>query len=348
MNIRIASERDLPQIVEIYNQAVAQIGATADLSPVSVESRLGWFANHNPDAYPIWVAEQSKCVLGWCSLSAYRPRRMALCHTAEISYYVHKDHRRKGVASTLIQYAISQCPALKIKNLFALLLEVNVPSIRILEKFGFVKWGRMPDVAELGGKTCGHLIYGFVTESRRWSHVGEPVMKEITFADIREEDLPVILDIYNHYIATTTVTFDSEPISMETFQTRVLLNHNLYKSYVICQTNEIVGFCFLSQFEKHELYNRTAELGVYLKPEYTRQGLGTKAVRHMEQVAAEKQLKMLIASISGENISSINLFRKLGWQECARFKRVGEKWNRAIDVIFFQKSLENDITVSRC
>lgn len=160
MNIRIAYEHDLPQIVEIYNQAVTQIGATADLNPVSVESRLGWFSEHKPDAYPIWVAEQSECILGWCSLSAYRPGRMALCHTAEISYYVHEDHRHKGVASSLIQHAIEKCPALKIKNLFSLLLDVNSPSIRILEKFGFVKWGHMPEVAEFDGKTCGHLIYG--------------------------------------------------------------------------------------------------------------------------------------------------------------------------------------------
>ena len=160
MNIRVAYEHDLSQIVEIYNQAVTQSGATADLAPVNVELRLGWFTDHNPDAYPIWVAEQSECILGWCSLSAYRPGRMALRHTAEISYYVHEDHRRKGVASALIQHAIGQCPVLKIKNLFSLLLDVNVPSIRILEKFGFVKWGHMPDVAEFDGRTCGHLIYG--------------------------------------------------------------------------------------------------------------------------------------------------------------------------------------------
>lgn len=160
MNIRIANEHDLSQIVEIYNQAVAQKGATADLSPVSAESRLDWFVDHKPSAYPIWVAEQSDCVLGWCSLSAYRPGRMALRKTAEISYYVHEDHRRKGVASALIQHAIEQCPALKIRNLFSLLLDVNEPSVRILEKFGFAKWGHMPDVAEFDGKTYGHLIYG--------------------------------------------------------------------------------------------------------------------------------------------------------------------------------------------
>ncbi|MCK5667030.1 MAG: N-acetyltransferase [Thiotrichaceae bacterium] len=160
MNIRIADNNDLPQIVEIYNQAVTQRGATADLMPVSVESRQQWFNDHVPDSYPIWIAEQDSTIIGWCSVSAYRPGRMALRHTAEISYYVHQAHRRKGIGSILIQHAINQCDHLQINKLFTLLFDVNLPSVRILEKFGFVKWGYMPDVAEIDGKTCGHLIYG--------------------------------------------------------------------------------------------------------------------------------------------------------------------------------------------
>ena len=160
---------------------------------------------------------------------------------------------------------------------------------------------------------------------------------------MREDDLPVVLDIYNHYIVTTTVTFDPSPVSMETFLTRILLNHDVYKAYVIRQMSETAGFCFLSQFNKHESYNRTAEVGVYLKPEHVRQGLGTTAVAHLEQAAAVGGLRMLLASVSGENDGSMAFFRGLGWEQCAHFRRVGEKWNRVIDVIFYQKSLEDDL-----
>lgn len=160
MMIRIANEDDLPQIVEIYNQAVAQGSATADLDAVTVESRREWFREHAPSSWPIWVAEGDLALLGWCSLSPYRPGRMALRYTAEISYYVHAAHRRRGIGSRLIRHVIRECPALGIRNLFTLLLDVNLPSVRILEKFEFARWGHMPDVAELEGRTCGHLIYG--------------------------------------------------------------------------------------------------------------------------------------------------------------------------------------------
>ncbi|HOO39237.1 MAG TPA: N-acetyltransferase family protein [Deltaproteobacteria bacterium] len=160
LRIRPAQSGDLTRIVEIYNHAVEQKGATADLTPVSVEDRKQWFAEHGPETYPIWTALTGETVVGWCSLSPYRPGRMALRRTAEISYYVHRDYRGKGVGSALITHAITQCVSLDITSLFALLLDINIASIKILEKSGFVRWGHMPDIAEIDGTRCGHLIYG--------------------------------------------------------------------------------------------------------------------------------------------------------------------------------------------
>jgi len=159
-NIRIASGDDIPVITEIYNQAVGLQSATADTSPVSVESRRTWFKEHAPDRYPVFIAESENDVLGWCSLSAYRPGRMALRHTAEISYYIDERFRGQGVGSLLISHAIAQCEQLGIKTLFAIILDVNTDSTLILEKFGFEQWGHLPGVADFDGRECGHLYYG--------------------------------------------------------------------------------------------------------------------------------------------------------------------------------------------
>jgi L-amino acid N-acyltransferase YncA len=160
LRIRLAREADLPAMIDIYNQAVALKGATADLTPLRLADRRRWFAEHTPERYPIWVAERGDQPLGWCSLSAYRPGRMALRHTAEISYYIAEDSRRQGVATALVQFAIDQCERLEIKTLFALLVDINTPSIRLLEKFGFARWGHMPNAVDFGGEECGHAIYG--------------------------------------------------------------------------------------------------------------------------------------------------------------------------------------------
>jgi len=153
-------KRDLPAIVEIYNQAVAMRCATADLDPVTVESRTAWLAEHSPKTHPVFVAELDGTIVGWSSLSPYRPGRMALRFTVEFSSYIHEQFRQKGVGSRLLAHAIAVSPQLGIKTLFAILLDKNSASTRLVEKFGFQKWGHMPKVADFDGEECGHLYYG--------------------------------------------------------------------------------------------------------------------------------------------------------------------------------------------
>jgi L-amino acid N-acyltransferase YncA len=161
MPIRIAKHNDLNEIVEIYNHAILQKNATADITPITTKDRKLWFEEHKPDEYPIWVfCDDKDTILGWCSLSPYRKGRMALRHTAEISYYIHKDHRKQSIASKLVQHSIDNCKELKIKSIFGILLDINIPSIKILEKFGFEKWAHLPNIAEIDGKECGHIYYG--------------------------------------------------------------------------------------------------------------------------------------------------------------------------------------------
>jgi L-amino acid N-acyltransferase YncA len=134
--------------------------ATADIAPVSIESRKPWLRDHPPAKYPIYVAQNHAQITGWCSLSPYRAGREALRHTTEISYYVHNDFRRQGIGSALIAHAIQDCHRLEIKSLFAILLDINPASLKVLEKLGFEKWGHMPNIADFDGRECGHLYYG--------------------------------------------------------------------------------------------------------------------------------------------------------------------------------------------
>jgi phosphinothricin acetyltransferase len=106
------------------------------------------------------VSEVNGIVNGWCSLSPYRTGRQALRSVAEISYYIHKEFRGQGFASSLISYSVSKAPELGFKNLIAILLELNKPSIYLLEKFQFERWGYLPDVAHFEDVSCGQFIYG--------------------------------------------------------------------------------------------------------------------------------------------------------------------------------------------
>jgi len=160
MNIRVAEEKDFSNVINIYNHAVDEKFATADTEYITIESRKEWFAQHSPKTYPIYIAEENGQVVGWCSLSPHRPGRKALRTVAEISCYIHKDHRRKGVANLLITETINFAKELGFINLISILLELNKTSIYILEKFGFEKWGHLPNIADINGVVCGQYIYG--------------------------------------------------------------------------------------------------------------------------------------------------------------------------------------------
>lgn len=161
MIIRRANIHDLKAIVEIYNQAILTGKSTADLTPVTPNSRVEWFNQHTPDRYPIFIAETENIVAGWISLSPYRSGREALRFTAEVSFYIHTDYQRKGIGTKLLDLIIAEIPKIGIKTIFAIILEHNYPSINLVEKFKFEKWGFLPKVADFMGNEVGHLYYGF-------------------------------------------------------------------------------------------------------------------------------------------------------------------------------------------
>jgi phosphinothricin acetyltransferase len=123
------------------------------------------------------VADVEGQVVGWCSLSAYRPGRAALRFTAEISYYIDPAYHRRGIGTALIQHALAACPALEIRHLFAIVLEGNAASLKLLEKMGFEQWGYLPRVADFDGKEVGHFYCGrHVCDENfpKWDRKGEP------------------------------------------------------------------------------------------------------------------------------------------------------------------------------
>jgi L-amino acid N-acyltransferase YncA len=160
VHIRKAEITDLPKIIAIYNQAVPTRRSTANTIPWTVESRTAWFFDHEPDKHPIFVAEVDDQVVGWCSLSIYRPGRFALRFTAEISYYIKSNYHRRGIGQTLIRHVIMVCPSLNIKNIIAVIIDRNESSRKLLEKLGFNQWAYLPRVLDFDGQEFGEYYYG--------------------------------------------------------------------------------------------------------------------------------------------------------------------------------------------
>ena len=158
--VRDANISDLPDIVAIYNSTIAGRIVTADLEPVSVESRIPWFHEHSPSFRPLWVIEDAQGVIcGWLSFQSFYGRS-AYNGTAEISIYLHEDYRGKKLGRYFMEKAIAACPKLKIKTLLGFIFSHNQPSLKLFSSFGFEKWAHLPKVAELDEIERDLLILG--------------------------------------------------------------------------------------------------------------------------------------------------------------------------------------------
>ena len=148
VTVRDAVLYDLDAIVAIYNSTIPGRMVTADMEPVTVESRRAWFLNHSPQSRPLWVIEHDGRVCGWLSFQSFygRPAYKA---TAEISIYLHEDHRGRGFGRLLLLKAIETGPELQIKTLLGFIFSHNLASLRLFERLGFQKWAHLPRVAAL-------------------------------------------------------------------------------------------------------------------------------------------------------------------------------------------------------
>jgi phosphinothricin acetyltransferase len=147
--LRDATEADLPAIVAIYNTTIPGRMVTADLEPVTVDSRRAWFAAHQQPSRPLWVLSDSTgTVRAWLSFDTFYPRA-AYDGTAMIAIYVDPACRRAGHGRRLLQSALDRAPSLGLHTLLGYIFGHNEPSLRLFSAYGFQRWAHLPRVAVL-------------------------------------------------------------------------------------------------------------------------------------------------------------------------------------------------------
>lgn len=147
MYIRIAEEKDLPALLDIYNDEVLHGISTLDLNPRTMAEWRAWFARHNVDNHPLLTAElENGKAAGYASLSEYRSKE-AYRSSVELSIYVARAHRGKGVATALMETILDMARADDRTHLVvSVITDGNEASQRLHDKFGFTFCGIIPEV----------------------------------------------------------------------------------------------------------------------------------------------------------------------------------------------------------
>ena len=155
---RPATKAYLPKLVTLYNAIISEGGFSADLTPYTLEQRQPWFNDHQCAPFQIHVVEINQQIQGYFYFSAWRNGRAAMHQVAEISYYLAKEARGKGLGRFILQQAQLIAGDTGLRYLLAILLETNFGSRTLLEKSGFTLAGKLPEIADLGDRRCGQLI----------------------------------------------------------------------------------------------------------------------------------------------------------------------------------------------
>lgn len=143
--VRPAETADLPAILAIYNDAVANTTAIWNDTPADLPNREAWFAARKAQGYPVLVAGEDAMVVGYGSFGDFRAfdgYRLSVEH----SVYVAEGSRRRGIASSLIVALEEKARDLGKHVMIAGIAGDNAGSIALHARLGFVETGRMPEV----------------------------------------------------------------------------------------------------------------------------------------------------------------------------------------------------------
>lgn len=152
-------------------------------------------------------------------------------------------------------------------------------------------------------------------------------------------DVPAICEIYNHYIAHTVITFEEIPLTVEQMRERIESYTKLYPWLVCEDAGEVVGYAYASKWKERSAYKHTAEITVYLKHSATQKGCGTALYAELIEQLKAKGCHVILGCIATPNEPSEKLHERFGFTKIAHFAEVGRKFERWLDVGYWQKRL---------
>jgi len=163
---------------------------------------------------------------------------------------------------------------------------------------------------------------------------------DVTIRPAAEDDLGDIAAIYNHEIANSVATFDLEPPTLQYWQQRLVGQHPGDHLLVAVDSDEdVVGYAYSWSYRPRPAYHLTRETSIYLDPSVRGRGIGRLLYPVLLDTMAASGVHTAVALVALPNPSSAALHRACGFEHVGTMREVGFKFEKWVDVEWYQKML---------
>ena len=168
----------------------------------------------------------------------------------------------------------------------------------------------------------------------------ETTITNIAIRPASERDAVAITPIYNHYVLNSSITFEEQAISAEEMAARIADVTTAALPWLVAErAGQIVGYAYASKWKGRCAYRFSVEITVYLDQGATGHGIGTQLYAALFERLREAGIHAVIGGVALPNAASVALHEKCGMRKVAHFEQVGFKFNRWIDVGYWERVL---------
>jgi phosphinothricin acetyltransferase len=162
-------------------------------------------------------------------------------------------------------------------------------------------------------------------------------MSDITIRRAEQDDLPALLEIYNHYVLNTAVTFDVEPVTLAQRQAWLdqFAPHGRYQCFAAIKGKAAIGWVCSARFKEKAAYQTTVETSIYLAPGEGGKGTGRRLYETLFAALTGQDIHRVFAGATLPNPASAALHLSVGFRQAGIQPQVGRKFDRYWDVALF-------------
>jgi phosphinothricin acetyltransferase len=162
---------------------------------------------------------------------------------------------------------------------------------------------------------------------------------------VHDKDVDDIVTIYNYYIAETLATFEEQVISSDDMLARIKKVSVNDLPWLVAEddSGKVVGYAYATKWRERFAYRFSVEITVYLLANQLSQGLGSKLYTALFSELRQRSIHSVIGGITLPNPASIALHEKFGLKQVAHFKEVGFKFEKWLDVGYWQGKISEEV-----